>query len=56
MNIQQDNQRQNLQSFLSCVPMPLPHYFEDTKVQRRVGLAIGAVKMPPVYQVRTVWL
>jgi hypothetical protein len=56
MNIQHDDQNRNLRAFLWSMAKPLPHYFEDTKVQRRVGLVIGGAKMPPVHRVRTVWL
>jgi hypothetical protein len=56
MNILNDDQLRNLRTFLSLVPVALPHYFEDLKAQRRVGGIISAEKRLSDLRPRTVWL
>jgi hypothetical protein len=55
MTIKEENGRA-LRQLLAFVPVVLPHYCDDLKTQRRVGLAISASRQPPDFRVRTIWL
>jgi hypothetical protein len=55
MTIQEDDGR-TLRALLAVVPVAMPHYCDDSKTQRRVGLTISREKQPFDFRMRTVWL
>ena len=55
MTIQEDDNRK-LRALLTTVPIALPHYCDDVKTQRRVGMTISREKLPLDFRMRTVWL
>ena len=55
MTIQEEDGR-TLRALLALVPVAVPHYCDDPKTQRRVGLTIGREKQPLVFPMRTIWL
>jgi len=55
MTIQEDDGRK-LWAMLANVPVALPHYWDDVKTQRRVGITISREKQPPDFRMRTVWI
>lgn len=55
MTIQADDGR-TLRALIAAMPVAVPHYCDDLKTQRRVGMAISAHKEAPDFRVRTIWL
>jgi hypothetical protein len=55
MTIQEDDGRK-LWAMLATVPVALPPYGDDPKIQRRVGMTISHEKLPLDFRMRTVWL
>jgi len=52
----QDEVGRKLRALVGKLPIALPHYCDDLKVQRRVGKAISAHRQAPDFRVRTIWL
>jgi hypothetical protein len=55
MTLQPDEGR-TLRTLIAALPVAVPHYCDDLKTQRRVGMAISAHRQAPDYRVRTIWL
>jgi hypothetical protein len=55
MTTKEDDSRK-LRMLLAIVPIAMPDYCDDLKTQRRVGKTISAAKLPPNFEVRTIWL
>jgi hypothetical protein len=45
-----------LRMLIAALPVAVPHYCDDLKTQRRVGMAISAHRQAPDFRVRTIWL
>jgi hypothetical protein len=52
----QEEDNRKLRLLLAAVPVALPHYWDDLKTQRRVGMTISREKQPLDFRMRTVWL
>jgi hypothetical protein len=55
MTIQEQDGR-ILRAMLAFLPAAVPHYCDDPRTQRRVGMTISREKQPFDFRMRTAWL